>query len=65
MVKIIFEDAGGTRRAVDAMPGNSVMQAAVSHTVPGIEAACGGSLVCGTCHAYIPEPWFARPPSQR
>ena len=63
MVKIVFEDIAGTRREVEVPPGGSVMQAAVSHAIPGIEAACGGSLVCGTCHAYVPEPWFSRLPA--
>jgi 2Fe-2S ferredoxin len=66
MVKIIFEDTDGTRREVDVEPGGSVMQAAVNNSIPGIEAACGGCLVCGTCHASIPDPWFSTlpPPSE-
>lgn len=35
------------------------MEAAVRGRVPGIEAACGGSMACGTCHAYIDAPWYA------
>jgi NADPH-dependent 2,4-dienoyl-CoA reductase/sulfur reductase-like enzyme len=31
-------------------PGLTVMQVAVRHNVPGIEAECGGACSCATCH---------------
>ncbi len=31
--------------------------------VAGIDADCGGSAVCGTCHVFIDEPWFSRLPA--
>lgn len=59
MVRLIFIDHSGNRQAVEAAPGETVMEAAVRHRVTGIEASCGGSMACGTCHAYIAEPWFS------
>jgi len=64
MVQLVFHTIDGARQVVDAVPGESVMAAAVRNRVAGIEAACGGSMVCGTCHIYVSEPWFsALPPA--
>ena len=43
-----------------AEPGVSVMQVATSHALAGIDADCGGSLSCATCHVYVDEGWFER-----
>ena len=59
MVRIVFEGAGGGATAIDAVPGVSLMQNAKDCDVPGIEAECGGSMVCGTCQVYVPEPWYS------
>ena len=63
MVKLIFKSARGDVSEVDAEVGLSVMKASTANKLPGIEAACGGSLVCGTCHGYIDEPWFSSLPA--
>ncbi len=54
---ITFVDAAGTRHAVQAQPGQSVMQAAIEHGVRGILADCGGCCSCATCHCYLDEAW--------
>lgn len=59
MVRVLFKTIDGDERLVDAVAGESLMQAAVRNQVAGIEAACGGSMVCGTCHIYVSEPWFS------
>ena len=64
MVKIAFRSPQGSVRVVNAVEGNSVMRAAFDNGVDGIEAACGGSLVCGTCHAYVGETWLPLLPPQ-
>jgi 2Fe-2S ferredoxin len=45
--------------------GSSVMRGAVDGAVVGIEAQCGGNLICATCHCYVQEPWLDElpPPS--
>jgi 2Fe-2S ferredoxin len=45
---------------LDAKPGQSLMQAATSANVKGIEADCGGLLTCATCHVYVREPFASR-----
>ena len=59
MVKVTYVTPDGDLLAVDAKPGESLMEAAVRNDVHGIVAACGGCLSCATCHAYIDEPWFS------
>ena len=64
MVKVLFKTHDGAREnEVDIAEGVSLMSGAVKARVPGIEAACGGSLVCGTCHVYIAEPWRSALPA--
>jgi len=53
MTKITFIEFDGTEHTVDADNGSSVMQAAVSNSVPGIDADCGGACACATCHVYV------------
>ena len=66
MPKIVFVEFNGTEHAVDAVLGDSVMQAAINRSVPGILADCGGNCACATCHVYIADPWQSRlqPPSK-
>ena len=64
MVQLIFETHTGERFEVDAKPGGSIMQAAKLHDVPGIEADCSGSMVCGTCHVVIDPEWQKKLPRQ-
>lgn len=63
MPKITFIEPGGKEHVVDAPSGRSLMQAATEKLVPGIVGECGGSCSCGTCHAFIDAPWFARLPA--
>lgn len=48
-VNITFILNDGSSRAVACRPCQSLMQAAVSAGIPGIEGDCGGNCVCGTC----------------
>lgn len=60
MVNIKFIDHAGDEYPVEVAPGRSLMQAAVSNGVPGIDADCGGSCSCATCHVYVDEQWLAK-----
>ena len=57
---IIFIDANGNRRTLQAEPGQSVMQVAIENKVPGILADCGGCRSCATCHCYVGEEWAGK-----
>jgi 2Fe-2S ferredoxin len=53
MAKISFIAPGGRTVGIDVQDGWTLMQAARSEGVEGIEAECGGSCACATCHVYI------------
>lgn len=66
-MKVIFRSENGPgETVVEAAVGASLMSAAKSAKVAGVEAICGGSMVCGTCHVYVDEAWFDKldPPSE-
>ena len=66
MPRIVFIDADGGRREIEAAPGQSLMEAARANGIDAIEARCGGMLTCATCHVYVEDAWVARidPPDE-
>lgn len=54
MKTIRFIVANGLAYEVKAEPGQTLMQAAIAHNVPGIDADCGGACICATCHVFVP-----------
>ncbi len=65
LVAITFLSQDGAATTIEAKPGESLMSQAKAWGVAGIDADCGGALVCGTCQVFIDEPWFSvlTPPS--
>jgi 2Fe-2S ferredoxin len=55
MVNILFIEHDNTQHPLTVEPGGSVMLAAVTNGVPGIDADCGGCCSCATCHVYVDE----------
>jgi len=53
MPKITYIDASGKERVVEAKNGMTVMETAIKHNIPGIDADCGGACACATCHVYV------------
>jgi ferredoxin, 2Fe-2S len=53
MTKLIFLEPSGKRREIVAVDGQSVMQAATSQGIVGLDAECGGSCMCATCHCLV------------
>lgn len=53
MPNVTYIEPNGNEVNLDVPAGWSVMQAAMSNGVEGIEAECGGSCACATCHCYL------------
>lgn len=66
MVCVSYRTADGIEGKFDASPGLSLMANAKASGLDGIEAECGGSMVCATCQVYVSEPWLSllEPPSK-
>ena len=64
MPKITYIEHGGKLHTVEVSNGLSVMEGAVQNNVPGIDADCGGSMACATCHVYVKEDWFNKLPKK-
>jgi 2Fe-2S ferredoxin len=61
--QIVFVSQSGARQEIAAESGSSVMVAAQSSGIAGIEAECGGSLSCGTCHVYLDDACIDKVPA--
>ena len=59
MAKITYIAADGGTRTLEVDDGVSLMEAAVSNGVPGIDGDCGGNCACATCHVYVDAAWLA------
>ena len=62
MPKIIYKDYQGTSKTIEVESGFTVMEGAIQKEIPGIDADCGGSMACATCHVYVDEKWFDKIP---
>ena len=62
MAKIIYKNNNGDPKAVEVENGLSVMEGAIQNEVAGIDADCGGSMACATCHVYVEEKWLNKIP---
>ena len=62
MPKITYIEHNGETHTLEVSNGLSVMEGAVQNNIPGIDADCGGSCACATCHAYIDHSWIDKIP---
>ena len=58
MAKITYKDNQGNSKTIEVEKDLSVMEGAIQNNVPGIDADCGGSMACATCHVYVEEKWL-------
>ena len=64
MPKVTYIEHNGTSHEVEVPNGLTVMEGAVQNNIPGIDADCGGSCACATCHVYVDEKWFDKLPKK-
>ena len=64
MPKITYIEHNGKSHTINVANGLSVMEGAVQNNITGIDADCGGSMACATCHVYVKEEWFNKLPKK-
>ena len=64
MSKITYIEHNGKSHTLEVANGLTVMEGAVQNNIPGIDADCGGSCACATCHVYVNEKWFDKFPNK-
>tara|TARA_B100000700_G_scaffold199149_1_gene219099 strand:+ start:522 stop:842 length:321 start_codon:yes stop_codon:yes gene_type:complete len=64
MSKVTYIEHNGKSHTIDVQNGLTVMEGAIQNNVPGIDADCGGSMACATCHVYVKEEWFNKIPKK-
>ena len=64
MPKITYIENNGKSHTVEVDKGLTVMEGAVQNNIPGIDADCGGSMACATCHVYVNEEWLDKLPTK-
>ena len=63
MVSVELKLQNGESRAVEGRAGFTLMEVCVANDVEGIDAECGGSAACGTCHVVIDDAWSEKLPA--
>ena len=58
MAKITFKDYKGNSKTIEIEHGLTVMEGDIQNDIPGIDADCGGSMACATCHVYVEDEWL-------
>ena len=64
MPKITYIEHNVKSHTLEVANGLTVMEGAVQNNIPGIDADCGGSCACATCHVYLDEKWFNKLPNK-
>ena len=60
MAKITYIEHTGNTHTLDVPNGLTVMEGATQNNIPGIDADCGGSCACATCHLYVDKDWYSQ-----
>ena len=64
MAKITYHTHDNKTHTIDVQNGLTVMEGAIQNDIPGIDADCGGSCACATCHVYVDDKWFDKLPKK-
>ena len=57
MTKIVFIEADGKEKEIDAQNGLSLLEVAHNNGI-SLEGACEGSLACSTCHIILEKKFY-------
>jgi len=61
MIRVTFIERDGTRRDVEAQPGDRLLDVAQNAGEP-LEGTCEGQMACSTCHVIVDAADFAKLP---
>ena len=64
MAKITYNTHDSKTHTIEVQNGLTVMEGAVQNNIPGIDADCGGSMACATCHVYVKKKWSNKLPKK-
>jgi len=64
MPKITYIEHNEKSHTLEVANGLTVMEGAIQNNIPGIDADCGGSCACATCHVYVDKKWFNKLPNK-
>ena len=64
MTKITYIEHSGKSHTIEVQNGLTVMEGSIQNNIPGIDADCGGSMACATCHVYVKEEWLDKLPKK-
>tara|TARA_Y100000590_G_scaffold82095_1_gene91434 strand:+ start:556 stop:876 length:321 start_codon:yes stop_codon:yes gene_type:complete len=64
MPKITYIEHNGKKHEIDVPKDLTVMEGAIQNNISGIDADCGGSCACATCHVYVDEKWLNKLPKK-
>ena len=64
MPKITYIEHNGKSHVIEVPKELTVMEGAVQNNIPGIDADCGGSCACATCHVYVDDKWVDKLPKK-
>lgn len=63
MAKVTYIEPDGGAVTIAVPEGWTLMQGATANGISGIEAECGGSCACATCHCYVDEASLSKLPA--
>ena len=64
MPKITYIEHNGKSHTLEVANGLTIMEGAVQNNISGIDADCGGSCACATCHVYVDDKWLEKIPKK-
>jgi len=64
MPKITYIEHNNKNHTIEVPDGLSVMEGAIQNNIKGIDADCGGSMACATCHVYVDKDWYEKLPKK-